>query len=136
MTLVRLGIPHLWVALDLAPPVLPAGLRIGLEFLKLDGAHLLPDTLRPTKIGDAAFGADARPAEGHQIAAGAYQSGEFLDLCFKIRVHSDITIPECPLRVNRRSRCDAPLEAFQDSPPYLDSPQEPSRRLLSDAGSE
>ena len=129
MTLVRLGIPQpppLGVAFDLTPPVLPAHLGIGQELVQFNGPHLGPDTLRTPEVGNAAFCGNAGAAEGDQVAAGTDQSGELFDLRFNLRVHGETTIPDCSLRVNRRSGCDAPLEAFQDSPPCRGSLEGPS----------
>lgn len=129
MTLVRLGIPQpppLGVAFDLAPSVLPAHLGVGQELRQFNRPHLGPEPLRPSEVRDAAFCRDPGTGESHQVAAGTYQSDELFDLRFNLRVHGDITISDCSLRVNRRSGCDAPLEAFQDSPPCRGSLEGPS----------
>ena len=86
MSLVGLSLPHLRVALDLAPPVLPAGRGTPVELLQLDGAHLRPDALGSPQIRDSAFGGDAGAAEGHQLAAVPHQGGE---LGFELSVHPD-----------------------------------------------
>jgi len=100
--LVRLGIAHPGVAFQLAPPVLPPGRRVGQELLQLDGAHLGPDALRTPEIGDPALRGDASAAEGHQVAAGADQAGEYFDLGFELSVHDDTTISDQPLIVKQQ----------------------------------
>ena len=92
MSLVGLRVPHLGVAIDLAPPVFPTGTRISQKLGKLDGPHLGPDALRPPEIGDTAFRADPGACERHQIAAGANQASELHDLRFKRGVHHGTNI--------------------------------------------
>ena len=53
--LVGLSVPHLRVAFDLSPPVLPAGSRVGQKLRQLDGPYLFSNALGTSKIGDTAF---------------------------------------------------------------------------------
>jgi hypothetical protein len=94
VTGVWLRVPHLGVAVDLAPPVLPAGLGVGQELGQLDGTHALPDAPGAAEIRYAALGGDAGAGEDHQIAAGTHPSGELGDLSFKLHIHATITIPD------------------------------------------
>jgi len=99
---IRLGIPHPGIAFNLSPPVFPSGCGIPEELLQLDGAHLGPDALRAPEIGDPALRGDASAAEGHQVAAGADQAGEYFDLGFELSVHDDTTISDQPLIVKQQ----------------------------------
>ncbi len=108
VTLVCFSVPHLRVAFDLPPPVLPAGGRVGQELRQLNRAHLLPDALWAPEVRDAALRADSGTAEGYQVAAGTDQGGELFDCVLQFRRQHCLHYPRfterCQISISAEGR--------------------------------